>query len=466
MKLLAENVDETDLSQTIGDLIANHDPSLMLVGVDYYNNDTHIKDRQIWYYEDGQKKIDTEATNHRVSHNWHKILVDQKVAYLLGRPPLISAEDEQFAKHLNALLDETWDDQLQELAKNASNKGVEWLMPFIDGVGNFRYIIIPAEQCIPIYETDYEEELVAMLRYYPAVVDGEQKIRAEWWTAEGVSTYIETEAGVYKLESEDGHFLQNRAPMGWGRVPFVEFPNNVDRFADLKYYKEQIDVYDIIVSDLANDLTDVQKLIFVLKGYGGQSLAEFLQNLRYYRAIQVDPEAGAGVETLSADPPITAIDSSLDRLEENIYLFGQGVNTKTDKFGSAPSGIALKFLYTLLDLKSNIMARRFSVAIKTFCWFAARCLEIKGVGTFDPHGVKITYNKSLLINDLEISQIAESSMGVISQETIVAHHPWVDDVQAELKRLQAEQESRVDLSGYLQEGDEQEGEGEQPATEE
>lgn len=466
MKLLAENVDETDLSQTIGDLIADHDPALMLVGVDYYNNDTHIKDRQIWYYEDGQKKIDTEATNHRVSHNWHKILVDQKVAYLLGRPPLISAEDEQFAKHLNALLDEIWDDRLQELAKNASNKGVEWLMPFIDGVGNFRYIIVPAEQCIPIYETDYEEELVAMLRYYPVTVHGEQKIRAEWWTAEGVSTYIETEAGVYKLESEDGHFLQNRAPMGWGRVPFIEFPNNVDRFADLKYYKEQIDVYDIIVSDLANDLTDVQKLIFVLKGYGGQNLAEFLQNLRYYRAIQVDPEAGAGVETLSADPPITAIDSSLDRLEENIYLFGQGVNTKTDKFGSAPSGIALKFLYTLLDLKSNIMARRFSVAIKTFCWFAAKYLEIKGVGTFDPHGVKITYNKSLLINDLEISQIAESSMGVISQETIVAHHPWVDDVQAELKRLQAEQESRVDLSGYLQEGDEQEGEGEQPATEE
>ena len=446
MKLLAENIDETNINQTIADLIAKHDPSLMLVGVNYYNNDTHIKDRQIWYYEDGQKKVDTEATNHRVSHDWHKILVDQKVAYLLGRPPLISAEDEQFAKHLNALLDETWDDRLQELAKNASNKGVEWLMPFIDGVGNFRYIIIPAEQCIPVYETDYEEELVAMLRYYPAVVGGETKTRAEWWTAEGVSTYIETEAGVYALESEDGHFLMNGVPMGWGRVPFVEFPNNVDRFADLKYYKEQIDVYDII----ANDLTDVQKLLFVLKGYGGQSLAEFLQNLRYYRAIQVDSEAGAGVETLSADPPITAIDSSLDRLEENIYLFGQGVNVKTDKFGSAPSGIALKFLYTLLDLKSNIMARRFSVAIKKFCWFAARYLEIKGVGTFDPLGVKITYNKSLLINDLETTQIATSSMGVISQETIVAHHPWVEDVQVEMERIAEEQQARVDLSGFVE----------------
>jgi len=211
-----------------------------------------------------------------------------------------------------------------------------------------------------------------------------------------------------------------------------------------------------VISDLANDLTDIQKLIFVLKGYGGQSLTEFVRNLRYYRAIQVDPEVGAGVETLSVDPAITAIDSFLNRVEDNIFILGQGVNVKTDIFGSAPSGIALKFLYSLLDLKSNVMARRFSVAIKKFCWFAAKYLNLKGVGTFDSRSVKITYNKSLLINDLELSGIASSSMGIISQETIIAHHPWVEDVQAELQRLQAEQESKVDLSGYLQEGAEQE----------
>ncbi len=237
--------------------------------------------------------------------------------------------------------------------------------------------------------------------------------------------------------------------MGWGRVPFIEFANNEERYGDLRYYKELIDVYDLVVSDLANDLTGIQKLLFVLKGYGGQSLAEFMQNLRYYRAIQVDPEAGAGVDTIGIDPAITAIDSFLDRQEENIFLFGQGVNVKTDRFGAAPSGIALKFLYGLLDLKSNIMARRFSPAIEDLCWYAAKYLELKGVGNFDPSTVGITYHKSLVINDLEISQIAVQSLGLISQETIIAHHPWVDDGKAELERLRAEQEDKVDLSGYL-----------------
>ena len=369
MKLLAENIDETNINQTIADLIAKHDPSLMLVGVDYYNNDTHIKDRQIWYYEDGQKKVDTEATNHQVSHNWHKVLVDQKVAYLLGRPPIISAEDEQFAEHLNALLDETWDDRLQELAKNASNSRTA--MPFIDAAGISGTSSRRNSASRSLRQTTRRTRRhVGTTRRCRRGDDPRSGDRRR------LGPTSRRSAGLY-LESEDGHFFLNGTPMGWGRVPFVEFANNEERFADLKYYKEQIDVYDIIVSDLANDLTDVQKLLFVLKGYGGQSLSEFLQNLRYYRAIQVDPEAGAGVETLSADPPITAIDSALDRLEENIYLFGQGVNTKTDKFGAAPSGIALKFLYSLLDLKSNIMARRFSVAIKKFCWFAAKYLEIK-----------------------------------------------------------------------------------------
>jgi hypothetical protein len=68
--------------------------------------------------------------------------------------------------------------------------------------------------------------------------------------------------------------------------------------------------------------------------------------------------------------------------------------------------------------------------------------------------VTITYSKSLLINDLETTQIATSSMGVISQETIVAHHPWVEDVRVEMERIAEEQQARVDLSGFVEDVEE------------
>ena len=45
-------------------------------------------------------------------------------------------------------------------------------------------------------------------------------------------------------------------------------------------------------------------------------------------------------------------------------LFGQAVDFSSDKFGSAPSGVALEFLYTNLNLKADKLARKAKVAIQ------------------------------------------------------------------------------------------------------
>ena len=42
-------------------------------------------------------------------------------------------------------------------------------------------------------------------------------------------------------------------------------------------------------------------------------------------------------------------------------LFGQAVDFSSDKFGSAPSGVALEFLYTNLNLKADKLARKAKV---------------------------------------------------------------------------------------------------------
>jgi len=246
MKLLAENIDETNINQTIADLIAKHDPSLMLVGGGLLQQrHSHQGPADLGTTRTGRRRVDTEATNHRVSHDWHKILVDQKVSYLLGRPPVISAEDEQFAEQLNVPPGRDLGRPLQELAKNASNKGVEWLMPFIDAAGNFRYIIIPAEQCMS--RTDYEETR----RHAGNPACGRWRDEDPGGVVDlDVSTTSDGGRGVM-ISSQRRPFFLNGTPMGWGPGPVRRVANNEERFADLKYYKEQIDVYDIIVSDLA-----------------------------------------------------------------------------------------------------------------------------------------------------------------------------------------------------------------------
>lgn len=444
-------------------LIEEHNTIEMERGVKYYHNEnTAIKTREIYIYdENGNKRVDPDAINQRIPHNWHKLLVDQKVSYLLGKPVVINADPDKYADELNAWLDEEFDDKLQEIGKNTSNKGVEYLHPYIDEQGNFRYAIIPAEQCIPIYDTDYQEEIVEFIRFYPIWVNDKERLRAEWWTAKTVTYYLQQDSGLFEVEvtedrpNPDSHFYYNEQGYGWGKVPFVEFRNNEEKHSDLKYYKEIVDIYDLIVSDMANDLVDIQKMLYVLRGYQGTSLAEFMTNLRRYRAIKVDAEQGAGVDTVSANIDTTAINAFLDRAEENIFLFGQGVNVKTDRFGNSPSGIALKFLFHLLDLKANIMARKFARAIKNFCWFLSEYLSISGEYAVPKNAidtVKVTFTKSMLVNDLELVNMAMQSKGIVSDETIVANHPWVEDAQAEKEKLEQERELKIDLSQFTGDG--------------
>jgi len=451
---IAENGTPT-MVDIIEDLIESHDTSFMQQGVNYYFNRNDIKDRQIYYWKNGEKIVDETATNNRIPHGWHKLLVDQKANYLVGKPVTFNAKEtsgkdeeqtdtERFVDFINDILGDQFNDDLWELTKNASNKGVEWLHPYINSDGEFNYAVIDGREVIPIWETSKQNKLQAVIRYYYMNVNGDERIRAEYWTQDRKEIYQENNQGVYQIIEEGPHFRYNNEAQSWGKVPFVAFKNNEEMFSDLINYKELIDDYDLNVSDLSNDLAELQEAIWVLKNYQGESLEEFQDNLRKYKALKTDGDGGA--ETITLDIPIKAKDSHLDRLEENIYTFGQGVNTKTDKFGNSPSGIALKFMYSLLDLKADKTERKFKRAIKKFLWFIAEYLRYKEKQEFNPDSVQTTFNKSMLINESEKIDSANKSKGVISDETLVANHPWVDDPQKEMDRLE-EQENNADIFG-------------------
>jgi len=449
---LAENATSSD-PYILKKLIEEHNTTSMRQGVDYYNNDNAIRNRKIFAYDaDGRKFEDDEAINNRIPHNWHKLLVDQKVSYLLGKPIVLTAEPERLSEEVNGFLDEDFDDVLQEIGKGSSNKGTEYLHPFINSQGKFDYIVVSALQGIPIYDTDYEQEMVAFIRYYPYWVNGKETIRAEWWTADDVTYYIKQPSGMYVLDDSvdnpANHFSVGEEGKGWGKVPFIEFRNNEEKYSDLRFYKEIVDAYDLIIANRANTIEDIQKAFYVLKGYDGTSLSEFNANLRRYRAAKVSGDGGIDIE--QGDVPVEAEDSTLDRMEENIFLFGQGVNIKTDKFGQSPSGVALKFLFHLLDLKANIMARKFAKAIKEFVWFLIEYLRITDKFSAPQDAldsVRVTFNKAMPVNELEMVQMAQMSKGLISDETIVSNHVWVEDANYEKEQMEQEQEGRVDLDG-------------------
>jgi len=423
---------------------------LMLDGERYYRVENDILNREMIRYEDEKPVKDKTKTNNKLAHGFMHNLVDDKVNYLLLKPYSLICEDETYLEAVKNILGSRFQRRLAQLGIEASNKGIAWLHVYIDAEGNFKVMKIPSEQCIPIWTDNDHEELQGFIRYYDVeVYEGRDKkiiTKVEYWTPETVDYYVMQDGKVI-LDSEmylddennyDGHFKVNEEPYSWNKVPFIPFKNNDMELPDLQFVKTLIDNYDLTRSDIANELEDIKNVIYALKGYGGENLSTFMKDLAYYRAVKLDSDGG--IDTIETKINIEAAKEHYETLRKDIYDFGQGVDKNQDKIGNNPSGIALKFMYSGLDLKCNAMEDNFKWAFDQLLYFVNMYLQITKQPVSDKE-ITIVFNRDIAINESTAIEDCQKSKGIISDKTIIANHPWVSDVEEELKQIEKERKS-------------------------
>ena len=429
---------------------------LMQEGERYYQADNDIKNRKITRKVDGHKEEETWRANNKLAHAKYKIQVDEKIAYLLTKPVTYKTDgtdkNDTYVEKVKDVLGKHFQYQLTQLGYESSNKGIGWLHVYLDPEGELKTIVIPAEQCIPYWSDRSHTELDAMIRVYNTTVwqyNQEKKItNVEIWTKDGVKYYrLEGQMLVYDNDkSMDAggpvaHYKSVEEWKTWGKVPFIPFKNNQIEMPDIKFVKSLIDGYDLGRSEAANYMDEVKNLIFVLKGYGGQNPSDFIKHLNEDRVILIDDTEDAGVDTLTPQMDITALREHYEQLNRDIVESGQSVNKDLDKFGSAPSGVALKFMYSSLDLKCNLMEPEFSRGFEMLLYFVDLYLQISGQGDYEKIDVELVFNRDMAINEAEQIQNCSNSQGIVSDETLIAHHPFVSDVEEELEALKRQKEA-------------------------
>lgn len=406
------------------------------LGVRYYNNDNDILYEQKYYFNaEGKKVVDETKSNNRLAHNFYGLLVKQKVGYVLGKPMNFKTTNPALNEFLNDFLGDKWNMTAQELLKNASNKGDEWLYCYIDEDGELDYTVCPTEQIIPLWNNGFKTKLEGVIRYFDTKnLRGDEATHVQLWTDKDVTYFLVGSEGVH-IQGQKPHFEINGVGYGFGVIPFVQFKNNEEQTTDLSLVKELIDNYDKVTSGLANDLEEIQDTIYVLKGYQGTDSSEFMENLRYYKLIKVDEEGA--VQKLELHIPVEAKNAQLRRLENDIYRLGMGVDVSAEKLGNS-SGVALKFIYSLLDLKADLAEVQFKKGIRHLLKIVESWLKISRGVVVDRKEVKVTFNRSMIINTKEQIVNVVNSVGLISEETLLANHPFVTDVEYEMKKKEEE----------------------------
>lgn len=428
----------------------------MLIGAKYYEVENEIVDRKIMKNVNGRNVEETYKANNKLAHAKYKGLVDEKVSYLLTRDITLKCEDKSHIEKTKDCLGKQFQYHLSLLGYEASNKGIGWLQPYINPNGEFCTLVIPSEQCIPVWTDSTHTELQTMIRAYPTTIwelnQRKTITNVEIWVADSVNYYRLDGSNLLISDAERNmdvagrpvaHYKKGDGWRTWGKVPFVPFKNNHLEMPDIKFVKTLIDAYDLSRSEAANYVEEVKNLIFVLKGYGGADINDFMSKLNEYRAILIDDPKDGGVDTLTPNMDITALREHYEQLKRDITEDGQSINKDLDKFGSSPSGIALKFMYAGLDLKVNAMETQFKFGFDSLLYFVNMYLNENGMASAACPDIDIVFNRDMQINESEKIENCSKSQGTISEETILANHPWVKDVEAELKAVEDKQQASL-----------------------
>jgi SPP1 family phage portal protein len=134
----------------------------------------------------------------------------------------------------------------------------------------------------------------------------------------------------------------------------------------------------------------------------------------------------------------------LSVLRDAIHEFGMAVDIKKADFGAAPSGVALKFQYTLLDLKANALITQMKAALEQHFWFITQTLNSASGLAFDPASIDISFSKSAIMNDLETIGMINLSVDTVPERMLLAHHPFVDDPDAALKEMEKQRKKKAE----------------------
>lgn len=424
-----------------------------LLAEKYYDGDHDIlrRERKVMNAE-GTLSVVHNLPNNRLVDNQYRKLVDQKTNYVLGKPLTIATEKPEYLEKLDKVFNKRVHRQLRVLARYAVDGGIAWMYPYYDSNSQFKLAIFPSYEICPIWKDKNHTELDSAMRYYSEeVFDKNGGItliyHVDLFTTTGISYFMYQGGSLVPCDNAHSDYLYvNGIGYNWERLPIIPFKYNDKEIPLIRNVKSLQDSLNQVLSDFQNNMEeDPRSTILVLKNYDGTNIAEFRQNLATYGVIKVTTVDGVqgGVETLNVEVNATNYQAILMQLKRAIVENGRGFDAKEERMDGDPNQMNIESMYTDIDLDVNAMETEFQAGFEELKWFIDQYLIHTGNTNYTEEEVEFVFNRDIFINEDAKIENCVKSVGIISNKTIVAKHPWVTDLKHELKQI--EEDKQADL---------------------
>lgn len=394
-------------------------------------------------YYDGIQQILNKSYNdaskpcNRTVINYCKSLVDSYCGYLATPGYISYSSDEDIEDVMNILRYNDYQAEDADFLLDALIYGTAAELMFIDEAGQTRFRLINPTQCFGVYDDSLTGDLIYFVRFYKA---------NEWDETDtyNVDVYSDYDIKHYTMSGNNGYLtLVSEEPHYFSQCP-----------ANIFYLPDEKSIFDCVLSlqDAANEIVSAEIDDFsafcdaYLALIGVDADAEDIAKMKENRVL-ILPENSTPL-WLTKNANDTQVENILKRIHDSIYRIASCPDFSSETFvGGVSSGVAIRYRLTGMETRAGKIEAEMKKALQRRVEIICGIASLK-LGEEVFRDISIVFKRNIPEDYSSLITLVNSLKGTVSDATLLEQLPFIDDVNAELEKVQKQKQANMELYSF------------------
>ena len=416
-----------------------------------FNIEVQPKLKKYKNYYDGIQKIlsksysdETKPCSHTVI-NYMKDITDSYCGYLATPGYISYSSNDDIEEIMNILRYNDYQSEDSDFLLDALVYGVAAELMYLDNAGQVRFRLITPTNCFGIYDDTLTGDLMYFVRMYQGSLWDNSNIYY-------VDVYSDNLIKHYKMNGDNGYLEY----MSEDKHYFSQCPANIFMLPDEKSIFDCVlplqDAVNELVSSEIDDYSAFCDAYLVLENVDAET--EDIQMMKQNRVLLL-PE-GAKASWLTKNANDAQVENILQRIHDSIYRIAKCPDFSSETFvGGVSSGIAIRYRLTGMENRAGIIEGRMKKALQRRIEIICGIASLK-LGERVFRDIQIDFKRNIAVDETTTINMINALKGTVSDATLLAQLPFIDDVNAELEAVAAQKEANMSLYNFSASGSEDE----------
>lgn len=369
--------------------------------------------------------------------NYCKNIADSYCGYLASPGYISYSSENEIDDIMDILRYNDYQSEDSEYLLTALQFGVAAELMYMDNAGKTRFRLIDPRQCFGVYDDSLTGDLMYFVRWYKA---------NDWDDSDtySVDVYDEFFVNHYTMSGDNGFLTFTRKD----RHYFAQCPANIFMLPD------ECSIFDCIMGlqDAANEIlsSEIDDYSAFCDAYltlvGAELDNEQAAKMKENRVLMLPEGASAAWLTKAASD--VQVENMLKRIHDSIYRVAACPDFSSETFvGGVSSGIAIRYRLTGMETRAAKICAEMKKALQRRVEIICGIASLK-LGEEVFRDIDIDFKRNIPEDLTSVINLVNSLKGSVSDATLLAQIPFIDDVNAELEAVNKQKADNMALYGF------------------